>query len=77
MESRIGTKTEAIIELRKISGLIDDVLGNQGRQLRLADEEENEAKALETRKRISKDQDEFMECMKHIRGKIHELEEGS
>jgi len=73
MESLTGSKTEAITELRKIRALIDENIGNLRRQLRLADEEEDEAKALEMRKQIFKDQNEFMECIKQIRGKIKEI----
>jgi len=73
IESLTGSKTEALAELRKFRALIDDVVGTLRRRLLLADEEEDEAKRLEMRKQIFKDQNEFMECMKQIRDKIKEI----
>jgi len=73
MESRNGTKTEAIAELRKVRALIDEVVGNLRRQMQIVYEETDEAKRLKLRKQISKDQDEFMECMKQIQSIIREF----
>ena len=73
MESLTGSKTEALAEFRKFRAFIDETVGNLRRQLQLADEETDEAKALEMRKQIFKDQNEFMECIKQIRDKIKEI----
>jgi len=73
MENQIGTRTKAIAEFRQFRALIDDVVGALRRRLRSADEEEDEAKRLKMRKQISKDQDEFMDCMKQIQDKIEEI----
>lgn len=72
MENQNGTRTKAIAEFRQFRALIDDVVGALRRRLRSADEEEDKIKALEMRKQISKDQDEFKECMDYIQGKIKE-----
>lgn len=73
MESQIGLRTEELAELRKFRALIDDIVGNLRRQWQLADDETDEARRMEMKRQIFKDQNEFMECMKQIRDKIKEI----
>jgi|GEM_PF-2144554 len=73
MESQIGLRTEELAELRKFRALIDDIVGNLRRQWQLADDETDEARRMEMKRQIFKDQNEFMECIKQIRGKIKEI----
>jgi len=73
MESQVGLRTEELAELRKFRALIDDIVGNLRRQWQLADDETDEARRMEMKRQIFKDQNEFMECIKQIRGKIKEI----